>query len=317
MTVLIGPLRAASQPVERVYRVGCVWGVPAHLAPPYRDALVQRLRDLGWVEGRNIVFDQRYPNDPSEMPALVDDILKTAPDIIVAATNRAIAAAARATSTIPIVMIWGSDPVAQGLAVSLARPGKNVTGLTLDIGPGVYAKQVELLKEILPKADRVLIVKNGDMMPVGWARFQAIEAAARALGLRLEIADVRGAADIERVFDQIGRSRVSAVLGFDDPLIFTHQTLIARLAMRQRLPAVFWHREAVDAGALASHGLNTKARPRDAAVFVDKILRGAKPAELPIEQPATFHVAINVKTARVLGVTIPPSVLRRADHVVE
>jgi putative tryptophan/tyrosine transport system substrate-binding protein len=311
------PLLAGAQPAGRVYRVGCVWAVPAHVVGPYRDALEQRLRELGWVEGQNIVFEHRFPNDTSEMPALVEDVLKTAPDIIVAASNRAVAAAAGATSTIPIVMIWGHDPVGQGFALSLARPGKNVTGLKQDPSPAVWAKQLELLKNIVPNADRVLVIKNGDMVLWSQTVFESIEAAARGLKVRLEVADVRGAADIERVSDQIKRSRVSAVLAFPDPLIFTHRSLIAQLAMKHRLPSVFWGREGVDAGGLASYGINMKRTPRDAAAFVDKILRGAKPAQLPIEEPTTYELVVNVKTAKALGMTIPPAVLLRADHVVE
>jgi putative ABC transport system substrate-binding protein len=287
------PLLAGAQPAGRVYRVGVVWAVPADDIGPYRAALEQRLRELGWVEGQNIVFEHRYPNDTSEMPALVEDVLKTAPDIIVAATNRAIATAARATSTIPIVMIWGHDPVGQGFALSLARPGKNVTGLKQDPGPAVWAKQLELLKEILPNADRVLVIKNGDMVLQSQTTFESIEAAARVLRVRLEVADVRGAADIERVFDQVRRSRVPAVFAFPDPLIWTRRRLIATLAVRHRLPSVFWGRDGVDAGGLASYGYNIKRGPRDAAAFVDKILRGAKPAQLPIEEPTTYELVVN------------------------
>jgi putative tryptophan/tyrosine transport system substrate-binding protein len=311
------PQPAVPQSAGRVYRVGCVWAVPAHLAGPYRGSLEQRLRELGWIEGRNIVYEHRFPNDPSEAPALVDEVLKTGVDILVAANNRSVAPARARTSTIPIVMLWGHDPVGEGWAVSLARPGKNVTGLLYATSPGLFAKQLEIVKEIVPKANRVLVIKNADMIRQSEATWEAVQAAARTLGLRLEVGDIRGPSDIERVFDQVGRSRVSAVFGLADALIFAHQSLIAKLAMRQRLPSVFWWPEAVDAGALASYGIDARVAPRDAAAFVDKILRGAKPGELPIEQPATFHLAINLKTAKALGMKIPPTVMLRANHVVE
>ena len=310
------PLVARAQPAARVYRVGCVWAAPVHLIGPYRSALEQRLQELGWVGGRNIVFEHRFPNHPSEAPALVEEVLNTGPDVIVAATVRAIEPAARATSTIPIVMMWGPDPVANGFAVSLARPGKNVTGLVSDPGLTLYAKQLELVKQILPNADRVLVIRNRERVPQSQTIWRTIEAAAANLRLRLEEADVSGAADIERVFDQPRRPQVSAVFGLDT-LLFPHLSLIAKLAMRERLPSVFGWREFVDTGGLASYGINLKAAPRDAAIFVDKILRGAKPAELPIEQPTTFELAINLKTARSLGVTIPRAVIVRADYVIE
>jgi putative ABC transport system substrate-binding protein len=216
-------------------------------------------------------------------------------------------------------MMWGHDPIGFGFALSMARPGKNVTGLVGAPGPELFAKQMELVKQLLPNADRVLGIRNADSdgIPTGRAILLSVETAARTLGLRLEVSGVRGAADIERVFDQVGRSRRSAVFAFYDNLVFSHMPLIAQLALKQRLPSVFWWREGVEAGGLASYGTIVKTSPRDAATFVDKILREAKPAELPIEQPRHFELVLNLKTAKALGVIVPPSVMLRADHIIE
>lgn len=311
------PVTAVAQSAVRVYRVACLWAVPSDVGAPYRAALEQRLRELGWSEGRNIVFEHRFPNTPSELPALAEKAIKARPDIIVAATNPAIALAAGATSTIPIVMMWASDPVGLGFALSLARPGKNVTGLTAETSPDWASKHMELVKQLVPRADRVLVIRNADVGPALLATSLIVEAAARTLGFRLEVSGVRGAGDIERAFDHVARSRTSAVFTMGDGLTFSHAPLVAKLAIKQRLPSVFPFREAVEAGGLASYSPNFKMVPRDAAIFVDKILRGAKPAELPIEQPATFELVINLKTARGLGLVIPPAVLLRADHVID
>jgi putative ABC transport system substrate-binding protein len=230
--LFVVPLAAMAQSVGRAYRVACVWAVPPAVCPPYRVILEQRLRELGWIEGHNIVFEHRCADFPAAMPALAEEAVKARPDIIVAATDRAIIAAARATSTIPIVMMWGPDPVGSGLALSMARPGKNVTGLTNDPGPELFAKQMELVKQLLPNADRVLVIRTADPSPQARAIFLSAETAARTLGLRLEVSGVRGAADIERVFDQVGRSRPSAVFAANDSLVFSHMALIAKLALR-------------------------------------------------------------------------------------
>jgi putative ABC transport system substrate-binding protein len=315
--VLAGPLAAQAQSVGRVYRVACLWAVPPEVGAPYRVALEQRLRELGWIEGHNIVFEHRFPASPADLPALAEEVVKAGVDIIIAATNRAIAPAARATSTIPIVMMWGSDPIGSGFALSMARPGKNVTGLTSETSHELFSKHMELVKQLVPNADRVLVIMNAEVTQTVRAILLSVEAAARTLGMHLELSAVRGAADIERAFDHVGRARASAVYTVADGLTFTYAPLISKLAMQQRLPSVFFFREAVDAGGLASYGPNFKTVPRDAATFVDKILRGAKPADLPVEQPTKFELIINLKTAKALGLTIPPSLLVRADQVIE
>ena len=317
--VLVVPLGAMAQSAGRAYRVAVVWAVPPAACAPLQGILERRLREMGWSEGHNIVFERRCAEVPANITPLAEEAVKTRPDIIVAATNRAITGAASATSTIPIVMMYGHDPVGLGLALTLGRPGKNVTGLTHDPGPELYAKQMELVKQLLPNADRVLTIRNaeGDTVPQARVIFRSTETAARALGLRLEVSGVRGATDIERVFDQANRARPSAVFVVNDVVTYAHMPLIATLALKQRLPSVFWWREGVEAGGLASYGVNVTTAPRDAATFVDKILRGGKPAELPIEQPREFELVINVKTAKALGLIIPQAVILRADHIIE
>jgi putative ABC transport system substrate-binding protein len=316
--LLVVPLGAVAQSAGRAYRVTVVWAVPPAACAPLQGIFEQRLRELGWSEG-HILFERRCAELPANIAPLAEEAVKARPDVIVAATNRAIAAAARATSTIPIVMMYGHDPVGLGLALTIARPGKNVTGLTHDPGPELYAKQMELVKQLLPNADRVLAIRNaeGDTVPQARVIFRSTETAARALGLRLEVSGVRGAPDIERVFDQAGRVRPSAVFAVNDVVTYAHMPLIATLALKQRLPSVFWWREGVEAGGLASYGVNVKAAPRDAATFVDKILKGGKPSELPIEQPREFELVINVKTAKTLGLSIPQAVILRADQLIE
>jgi putative ABC transport system substrate-binding protein len=183
--IFVVPLAAMAQSIGRPYRVACVWAVPPAACAPYRAILEQRLRELGWIEGHNIVFEHRCPDSPADMPALAEEAVKARPDIIVAAVNRAIAPAARATSTIPIVMMWGHDPIGSGFALSMARPGKNVTGLTGDPGPELFAKQMELVKQLLPNADRVLAIRDAeaDVIPAGRAILLSVETAARTLGV--------------------------------------------------------------------------------------------------------------------------------------
>jgi len=317
--LLAVPLAAEAQQAGKVYRLGVLWAIPAPAAAPYRAELEAGLRELGWVPGQNIVFEHRFPEGPADFPKLPGGIVAARVDAIAAMTNAVVAAAANATTEIPIVGVYMSDPISAGFAVSLARPGKNITGMTLDASPEAYAKQLELLKLIVPRARRVQVLRNPDF----YGTFNqhvyttTVEKAARSLKLEVYFSDVRNAGEIEEALGTGAQKSRSAVYAMSDIVLFVHGPLIAKLAARHRLPTIFGFREAVEAGALASYGPDLVRMPRRAAHFVDRLFRGARVSDLPIEQPTTFELVINRKTAKALGLTIPPSLLLRADQVIE
>lgn len=312
------PRPAIPQSPRRVYSVGCLWAVTAPVAVPFRAALADGLRQLGWIEGQNIVLEHRFPRTAEDFPAFAQEIVKAGVDVIVAATNRAILPAARATPTIPIVMMWANDPVGDGYAVTLAKPGKNLTGITNITSPEFFAKHVELTRELRPNADLLSVLTITD--PTNQSlnrRLPIIETMARKLGLRLDFVSIATGADVEGAFEKIARSRSAAVYVGSNGLLFSQLPLIARLGVRHRIPTIFYYRDGVEAGGLMSYGQDSLAIPRAAAAFVDKILRGAKPGDLPIEQPTRFELVLNRKTAKAIGLTIPALLLLRADHVIE
>jgi putative ABC transport system substrate-binding protein len=280
-------------------------------AQVFIDAFRHALHELGYVEGRNIVIAERYGDGQIErLPELATELVRLKVDIIVTASPFGVRAAQQAARTIPIVFATVNDPVASGLVASLARPGGNITGLT-NLSPELGSKRLELLKEALPKATLVAHLWHPDS-PEG-----DMQAAAKALGLLLQSLAVRSATDLDRAFEAIAKERAQALFTSPAPLLNTHRQRIVDFAARTRLPAIFHAPEYTDAGGLMSYGPDRVAMWRRTATYVDKILKGAKPADLPVERPAKFELVINLKTATALGLTIPQSLLLRADKIIQ
>jgi ABC-type uncharacterized transport system substrate-binding protein len=306
-------LAVEAQQTRKVPRVGVLGGQSPEISPPIL-ALREGLRDLGYVEGQTIAIEWRWAQGKNERyPDLAAELVKLKVDIIVAPTSPGAQAAQRATRTIPIVMGFVSDPVALGLVANLAHPGGNITGLAVPT-PEMAGKRLQLLREVAPTLARIAVFND----PSGSSPdLRGTEAAARALGVQLQVLEVRSAGDIDRAFSTIARERATEIIILSGGSLFTHRARIAQLAAKHHLPTSAWTREFTEAGCLMSYGANQADVARRAAVFVDKILKGAKPADLPVEQPTTFELVINLKTAKALGLTIPPSLLARADQVIE
>jgi putative ABC transport system substrate-binding protein len=315
--LLAAPLAAGAQPVGKVPRVGFLRVTTASDRPPLLDAFRQGLRELGWVEGQDIVIDYRYAEDRVDrLPGLAAELVGLKVDLIVSSGTQGVTAARNATETIPIVMIAVRDPVGTGLIASLVRPGGNVTGVSDSAGLEIVAKQLELLKETIPKIRRVAVLSN----PANAHHLLAIRevnVAARSLGVQLQLLEARGPNEFDGAFAAMTRERVGALLVLADATFNSHRTRLADLAARSRLPAAYGWREYVEAGGLMSYGPSLPDLFRRAATYVDKILKGAKPGDLPVEQPTKFELVINLKTAKTLGLTIPSSLLQRADQVIE
>jgi putative ABC transport system substrate-binding protein len=310
---LNAPLAApAQQPPGKPARVGLLGDVPSFLDEAFR----QGLRELGHVEGQNIVIEHRAPDWKYErLPALAAELVRLKVDVIVAASPAATKAAKQATSTIPIVFTVSGDPVAEGFVSSLARPGGNITGLAT-VSPELTGKQLEMLKEVAPKVSRVAILQNPNNQGHRRAVRQA-EEAARTLGLQLQILEARTPSEIEAAFVAMTNQRAGGVLVLRDAFFRAQRAQIVPLAAQRRLPAVYGLREEAEVGGLLAYGASVPQMFRRAAIYVDKILKGAKPADLPVEQPTKFELVINMKTAKALGLTIPQSILLRADQVIE
>jgi len=314
-SLLAAPVAAEAQKAGKVYRVGYL--VSQSVTADSLEALRKGLRELGWTEGQNLALEVRSPEgDPGRLLALAAELVRLPVDVLVASAAPASLAAKQATTTVPIVSVYTLDPVALGLVASLARPGGNVTGLsTLSLE---YAgKMLELLGRVVPNASRVAVL--GDPVNPSHAIYwRQLDASARMLRLTLMPADVRRSEELESVFARIGGGQVAqGLLVMHQPLTFNHRKRIVRLAAEHRLPAVYGSREAADDGGLIAFGPSMPAIYRRAAAFVDRILKGAKPADLPVEQPTEFELVINLKTAKALGLTIPQSVLLRADEVIQ
>jgi putative ABC transport system substrate-binding protein len=299
-------------------RVGVLYpGTRAALErDPRMRAFFETMRELGWVEGVNIVFERRYAEgQPSRLPELAAEFVRLGVAVIVTLSSPPGVAAKKATNTIPIVIIDPGDPVATGLVASLARPGGNVTGIS-SMASDLAAKRVQILKEAAPRVTRVGSLFNAAILPPEVALKEMVDAAA-TLGIRFEAVPVRGPEGFADAFAAITRERADGLVVFADPLTNGHQALIVNFAAEAHIAALYANREFVDAGGLLSYGPNYPGLFRRGANYVDRILRGAKPADLPIEQPTKFELVINLKTAKVLGLTVPQSLLARADEVIE
>ena len=311
------PLAAGAQPNGKVYRIGFIQTAPRKEIGHLIKALDDGLRELGYVEGRNVVFERRFADGKQErLAALAVELVKLKVDIIVTGSNPVIAAVRQATATIPVVMAVSRDPVGSGFIASLARPGGNITGLANDPAPEIMGKNLELLKEVVPRASRVALLWNP--VPAGAAIYKnAVETAARNLGVTLQSVEIRAENEFESAFAAMIRERVNGVVVTSDPIFLGSRSQLVRLAGRHRLPTVYVQREFVEAGGLMSYGGNLAYQFRRAAVYVDKILKGAKPADLPVEQPTQFDLVVNMRTAKDLGIKIPNSVLALATKVIE
>jgi putative ABC transport system substrate-binding protein len=264
------------------------------------------------MEGQNILIEYRYGEG---LPALASELVSLKVDVIVAVGTAAIRAAKEATGMIPIVMAISADPVGSGFVVSLARPGGNITGLT-NLAPELRGKGLELLKEVVPRLSRVAVLSNPANPAHSGAVLKEIKAAARTLGLQIQIVEARRPDDFDSAFHAATKGRSGALSVLGDPILGAHSGKIADLALKYRLPSIFQFRENAEAGGLMSYGPKSDDLWRRAAVYVDKILKGAKPADLPVEQPTKFELVINLKAAKQIGLTIPPNVLARADRVI-
>jgi putative ABC transport system substrate-binding protein len=313
--LLAAPLAAEAQPVGKVPRLCFLTFDPGTPQSSRFDPFFQGLRDLGYVNGQTITIDYLSPDGRSErFPALANDCLRLKADIIVVTTTPAAQAAKNATRTIPIVMIPLGDPVGTGLVASLARPGGNVTGLTF-MAAGIAAKRLGLLKEAVPRISRVLVLSYL-VDPIAAPQVKELERAAHSLGVKLLIRDIQTADDLPAAFDAGAREGAEGVLATAESIFVAERTRVVQLAAEHKLPGMYPYRDVVDAGGLMAYDSYTPLLTR-AAAYVVKILKGAKPADLPIEQPTKVELVINLKTAKALGLTIPQSLLQRADHVIE
>jgi len=290
-------------------------GSPDWTAPTL-EAFRQRLRELGYVEGHTLAIEYRFAEGKSEpLPALAAELVHLPVDILVTWGSAAAWAAQHATSTIPIVIGAATDPVAQGLAASHARPGGNITGVA-SAPMGVQGKTVQVLTEALPGLSRVALLWTS-ANPAHTLMLREAQEAAQELGLQTQPLDVREASELDRAFAAMARERAEALVVLNDPLFLTHRTRLVELTGAHRLPTIYGNREYVEAGGLMAHGTNLRENFRRAVVYVDKILKGANPADLPIEQPRKFELVLNLKTAQALGLTLPPALLLLADEVMQ
>jgi putative ABC transport system substrate-binding protein len=315
--LLVAPLATEAQQPGRVYRVG-------YLSTPTREsvehglaAFLRTLRELGWIEGQNLIIEYRWAEgNVEQLPGLAAELVRHKVDVIVAPAGSAALAAKNATSSIPIVMIFASDPVEMGLVASLRRPGGNITGTTFTPGPEIFGKQLQILKEAVPHASRVAVLSN-PADPSFALQVRQVEATARSLGIRLQHVEARGPEEFDSAFAAMARERADALLVTGTSTFLAHRTRLAEFAVKGRLPTMHSFRESVEAGGLMAYAVNMADFVGRSAVYVDKILKGAKPADLPIEQPTKFELIINLKAAKALGITVPQALVLRADEVIQ
>jgi putative tryptophan/tyrosine transport system substrate-binding protein len=308
------PLAARAQQAERMRRIGVLVGHERNL--PEFEGLREQLRELGHVEGRNLVIDWRYADrGPAQLPVLAKNLVDLHPDVFVSITTPATAAVKAVAGGIPIVFANVGDPVAVGFVASLAHPGGNMTGQSL-VATELTGKRLELLKEMIPACSNAAVIWNPTNPTVRLLRPEAEQAAA-LLGMSLVSIEVRTAGDITSAFDIARQRGVEGLVVMPDPLTSSHRAVMVELAAKTRMPTLYSYREYVDDGGLFAYGPNARALFRRAAIQVDKILKGTKPADLPVEQPTKYELAISLKTAKALGITVPTSILLRADEVIE
>jgi putative ABC transport system substrate-binding protein len=307
---------AEAQQAKKVPRIGFLGIASPSTISARIEAFRQGLRELGYVEGKNIVIEYRSAEGKLDrLSELAAELVRLKVDVILTTGPAVTRAAKEATVTIPIVMAFDNDPVGSGFVASLARPGGNITGLSA-LSPEVSGKQLELLKEIAPRLSRVAVL-GSSTVPGNAQALREIELAAKALAVQLQYLEVRDPKDIETVFQEARKGRTDALLVLANAVVTTHRRQVADLAVKSRLPAIYYAAEFVEDGGLITYGVSIADLFRRAATYVDKILKGAKPADLPVEQPMKFELIINLKAAKQIGVTIPPNVLARADKVIK
>jgi len=316
VSLVLAPLAVEAQQAGTVHRVGVLASSTEANFEPSVKVFREALHAAGWVEGRNLTLDVRYPGDQyARLQELANELVKLKVDVLASLGTPATLAAKRATTTIPIVMESLSDVVSIGLVSNLARPGGNLTGVS-GFAPELSGKRLELIREILPQADRIAVLANR-VNPVTVPILRATESAAQQIRMKLHVIDVRQRAELGAAFETMRRERTDALVLVADPILFSEKQLIIQLAARHRLPAVYETRLFPEAGGLLSYGPLAQERFQRMAVYVDRILRGAQPGELPVERPTTFELVFNLKTAKALGLTIPQSLLVRADEIIK
>jgi putative ABC transport system substrate-binding protein len=311
------PFVAGAQQPATVPRIGYLVRNDAESTKHLLAAFRQGLRERGWIDGENIVLEQRYADGVADrVRPLVTELIRLKVDIIVTTSSATTWAAKDATKSIPIVMTVSADALGEGLVSSLAHPGANITGMTFLVGPEIAGKQLQLLKELVPAAARVVVLTNPSNNSHA-AYIRELTAAARSLGAKLQIVEARSPEQLDNAFVAMTRERGQALLVLSDSMFLGQRRRIVSLAAANRLPAIYYQREFIDAGGLVSYGASLSDMFRRAAADVDKILKGAKPGDLPIEQPTKFELAINLKTAKSLGLAVPQTLLLRADEAIQ
>jgi putative tryptophan/tyrosine transport system substrate-binding protein len=312
---LTAPLNGHAQglPAEKVYRIGFLrQGQPPQT---YVEAFQHGLRERGYVEGQHVVVEYRFDGSLEQLPQLAEELVRLPVDVLLVPNVPAALAAKQATTTIPVVLVGVSDPVGNGLVASLARPGGNITGVAV-LQPEVVGKQLEFLKDVLPTVSRVAVLRN-PANPAHARMVREADGAAQALGVQLHLLEARGPEAFDSAFAAMTKAHAGALLVFGDAMLLQHRSRLADLAAASHLLTMYNLREFVEAGGLLSYGTSLPDTWRRAATYVDKILKGAKPADLPVEQPTKFELVINLKTAQALGLTMPPSLLLLADEVIQ
>jgi putative ABC transport system substrate-binding protein len=309
------PLVARADQPATVARIGYLGLGPASAVSSRVEALRAGLRDLGWIEGKNLLFEFRWADNVDQLPGLAADLVRMKVDVIFATSSTLVEAARQATKTIPIVFATHADPIGSGHVASLPRPGGNITGLS-ELTTEIDAKALEILKEVVPQSTQIGVLWN-PTTPSQVPGLQSVKTAGERLGIALSIVSTATADDFDVAFASMARENVGGVLIMPAPVTVSFRARLAELALKRRLPTIFGTKENVVAGGLMSYGVDRNDLTRRAALYIDKILKGVKPADLPVEQPTRFEFVVNLKTARALGVEIPPTLLVRADEVIE
>jgi len=311
-----GPLASLAQQPGKIWRIGFLSLESSAVTSRNSDAFLKGMRDLGYVDGKNLIVEWRFAEGNFErLPALAADLVQLKVDVIVAVASAAIGAAQKATTTIPIVMATTGDPVGSGFVKSLARPGGNITGLS-NMGGDTGAKLLDLLLTVVPRLSRVAVLVT-PTSPTFRVISESVQAGAQKAGVKTLVAETSSLQEVENAFSMMAREKADAVIVGAAPFFALHRPQIAGLALKYRMPSIFGNRMYVEAGGLMSYGYKVADNYRRAALYVDKILKGAKPGDLPVEQPVTLELVLNLKTAKALGLTIPQEILLRADELIE